>query len=73
MSVRQNPARLTDRDRHLIAQARELAEARGKDIRDGDDDLIAAYGGALGRAQYMLGELADLAERLAADDTGQDR
>lgn len=47
--------KLSARDLDIIGRARELAE-----VNDAGD-LAAAFG----RAQYLLGQLADLAERLA--------
>jgi hypothetical protein len=61
---------LTDSDRRTIAQARELAALRTTaEVRERFprwDDTAAAYAEAFGTARYLLAELADLAERLAA-------
>jgi len=61
---------LTDQDRRTIASARELAVLTGEQIRGqyGQDAEIsdsAPLARALGKAQFLLGELADLAERLS--------
>ena len=64
-------ARLTTADNSLINRARALASARGVDAfrvatgQQDQDDNDMVYLGALGEAQFLLGELADLAERLA--------
>jgi hypothetical protein len=57
---------LTDLDRSTIAKARDLAALSGKEIREttGHDDPAMALAAAMGRAQVLLTELADLAERL---------
>lgn len=57
---------LTDSDRDHVARARKLATAA--DIREhtGEADLGLAYAVALGEAKHLLGELADLAERLGS-------
>jgi hypothetical protein len=57
-------------DRLVIARARELANLKGADAfrtytGTGNTDL--AYAEALGEAQHLLGELADVAERQAAE------
>jgi hypothetical protein len=64
--------RLSDADRHLIARARELAALRTtaavNDRFPGWADTAAAYAEAFGYARFIAGELAGLAERLAAGD-----
>lgn len=58
---------LTERDRSIIARARELAGLDGIDaIAAATDaaDPALAYGIAFGRAQSVLTELAAIAERL---------
>jgi hypothetical protein len=61
--------RLTDRDRRTIAEAREVAEVRTRDIAawTGETSHAAAYAVALGRAQWRLNELLRLVDRLADD------
>jgi hypothetical protein len=62
---------LTAADLDLIGRARELADADGPgDFRrilgkPHDLEQAALYADALGTAQYLLAELAGLAERLA--------
>ena len=62
-------ASLTDADRRLIARARELASLRtGAAIDErfpGWDSPGAAYAEAFGTAQWLLAELARIAERVA--------
>ncbi len=66
---------LTGRDLGIITDARALAALNDLDallaefgIADtGPDAYAAAYARALGRAQYLLGELAAIAERLAGE------
>jgi hypothetical protein len=55
------------RDRETIVRARELAGLPAGTIREfaGEDDLTMAYGVALGRAQWDLGQLLAIIERLA--------
>jgi hypothetical protein len=75
LSVRQDegrhtcPPRLTDYDRGIIAEARELASLSGKAVCEytGQADLGTAYASALGRAQFRLEALVRLVEHLAAD------
>ena len=65
--------RLTDVDRRIIAQSRELAALGGLDaIRKhaGQDDTAAALASVFGAAQFLLGDLAAIVERLG--DTGPD-
>ena len=64
--------RLTDEDRQIIAKARELAEALTSEaVREvtgcGPVGPALVFIDAFGRAQVMLGDLADLAERLGDD------
>jgi hypothetical protein len=67
--------RLTTEDRSLINRARALASARGVDAfrvvtgMQDEDSYDAVYGSALGTAQFLLGELAAMAERFAEEDT----
>ena len=58
---------LDARDRETITKARELAALPAADIRDytGETDLGSAYAVALGRAQWELGQLLAIVERLA--------
>jgi hypothetical protein len=67
-------SRLTDHDRDIIAQARELAALPSIDAireRTGEHSLLLAYAFALGEAQERLAELAAIAERLdGADPAG---
>jgi hypothetical protein len=73
------PPRLTARDRAIIGRARELADAdTTEDFRrilsekpDAEQSWVHAT--ALGTAQHLLAELADLADRLADDAAGTDR
>ena len=61
---------LTDRDRHIIAQAREVAGLGGiASIREREetDSTEVALAHVYGEARYLLGELAAIAERLGAD------
>lgn len=72
MTISETP--LTEHDRKIIAQARELAAAKNSDelrvVIAGDltpstpDDMV--YPIAFGVARFHLGELADIIERLAA-------
>jgi hypothetical protein len=72
--------RLTPADRSLINRARALSTARGVDafrVATGEQDQAdddAVYFGAVGLAQYLLAELAALAERLGGgeDQAGED-
>ena len=59
-------ATLTDRDRDIIARARELAalDGDGGRARSPASDSGTAYGRAFGSAQWFLGELADILDRL---------
>jgi hypothetical protein len=65
-------ARITDADRRLVTRSRELADAHDMDAlrviagsRPGvDGNMVRAE--VLGVAQYLLGELASLIERLEA-------
>ena len=60
---------ITDADRRLATRARELAAAQDADAlrvitgRAGTDNAMA-YAEALGVAQYLLGELAAVVDRL---------
>ena len=66
-------ARLDDIDRRMIAKAREVAALKTADVmreRYGDTDSEMARAAALGEAQFLLLELADLAGRLAARPAG---
>ena len=61
--------KLTDEDRYLILRARELGALDGPDAiceHTGEAAVDFAYIRAFGRAQPLLAELADLAERLGA-------
>jgi hypothetical protein len=65
---------LPDVDRADINRARALATARGVDafrvvtgLQDEADDAMV-YASALGSAQFLLGVLADLAERLGGGE-----
>jgi len=65
-------SQITDADRRLAARARELAAAPDMDAvraivsRPGtDDNMVRAE--ALGVAQYLLGQLAAVIERLDGD------
>ncbi len=71
---------LTDHDRRRIAEARELAglvtpDAACERFPGWGDDLLPAYVEAFTTARYVLGDLADIAERVdgaedqAAEDT----
>lgn len=64
-------ARLSDLDRRTIFEAREVAEIGSRDLCEwtGETDHHMAYAVALGRAQWRIGELLRLVERLAADTT----
>jgi hypothetical protein len=68
MTASQAP-RLTGQDRRAIAEARELAAVPAGQIREftGETDGDLARAIALGRAQVLLGQLADLAARLGGD------
>ena len=57
--------RLTDDDRRIIAEARKLAALGGDGVRARypQDDWRGAHARALGAAQFLLGELAAIAER----------
>ena len=79
MTARTAPARLTDLDRELIADARALAAATGKEAllrnlaatglaKPGELSDRDLYPFAFGVARSMLGLLADLAERLGGTD-----
>ena len=59
----------TSRLNELIRQARELQALRAADLRKytGENDLAMAYGATLGRAQHVLGELADALERISGE------
>lgn len=62
---------LTDADRRIIDQARELAEVRGPAaVREhtGDSDPLGSYVAAFGEAQELLTELAVIALRQAVGD-----
>jgi hypothetical protein len=69
--MKPNPtaARLTDRDRRHITEARELAAlcttAAVAQRFPGWNDTAAAYAEVFGYARWHMEELADLAERLA--------
>lgn len=67
--------RLDDVDRRTIAEAREVAEVRSGDLREwtGEDNFALAYAVALGRAQWRLGELLRLVERVAGADAEDTR
>ena len=64
--------RLTDADRDIIMRARDLAGAHGdaavREVTGAPPHAISAmvYSEALGAAQYLLGELAAIIERLDA-------
>lgn len=60
---------LTNHDKHVIAQARELVALGGvAEIgeRTGEEDRTMALASVWGEAKWVLGELANLADRLAA-------
>ena len=60
-------SRLTNIDLRIIAKAREVAALKDTGAmsdRYGDTDGEMARAAALGEAQFLLLELADLAERL---------
>jgi hypothetical protein len=64
------PGRLTGHERRIIADARRLASL--KDDRaimaaTGEANPEGALSNALGQAQYVLAELADIAERLGGE------
>jgi len=59
---------LCDADRRIVARARELAGLPA----DRNDDDAGARAEVLGLAKYLLGELADLAERLDGDEDQAD-
>ena len=62
---------LTDLDKHVIAQAREVAGLAGiASIRERaeTDSTDVALAHVYGEARYLLAELAAIAERLAGDD-----
>lgn len=62
---------LTDTDRSVIARARELAalpDVKAIRAHAGKADSAEAAVHTLGQAQYLLGKLADLAERLGGGD-----
>jgi hypothetical protein len=64
-------SRLTDWDRRTITKARKLAALNGTDAyraHTGEDDGDMARAVALGEAQALLEQLADIAERLGAAD-----
>ena len=66
-------SRLTAADLDAISQARELADANDVDDfrrilgEQPDAGPSFVYAGALGKAQYLLGRLADLAEQVTAE------
>jgi hypothetical protein len=57
---------LTDYDRDVIASARKLAVAGDVIKYTGETDLGMAYAVAFGKAQYLLGVLADRLEQLGS-------
>ena len=68
---------LTDHDRRIIAEARQLARLKGSEairavltpkgiIKPGDDDAMV-YPIAYGNAQVVLAELAEIASRLGGE------
>jgi hypothetical protein len=64
-------SKLTPRDLDIIGRARDLADAHGTDeLRkvsgSKSDDSAMVTAEALGVAQYLLIELANLAERMEA-------
>ena len=65
-------ARLTEADRRIIAQARELASLRTtaavNERFPGWNDNAAAYAEAFGTARWLLDEVAGIAERLGGED-----
>ena len=65
---------LCDADRRIVARARELAGLPADRNREftGNDDDAGARAEVLGLAKYLLGELADLAERLDGDEDQAD-
>ena len=69
MTISQQSA-LTDRDRDIMAKARELAELRGADaIRacTGEADITMAVAAAFGVAQSLLAEQAAIINRLTGE------
>ena len=58
--------RLTDTDRRTIAKARELTQVRTATVCEftGEEELDDAYVIAFGRAQFEIGQLLDIIERL---------
>ena len=67
-AVPRKAPRLTGDDRRIIAQSRALAELSHDGIcaRFPEEESRTAYARALGAAQFFLGELAGLTERLSA-------
>jgi hypothetical protein len=69
-----SPGPLTDADREIIARARDLAAAHGdaaiRKVTAAPESTVSAmvYSDALGVAQYLLGEVVAIAERLAGED-----
>ncbi len=65
-AVPRKAPRLSDDDRRIIAQSRALAELSHDGIRARfpEDESRASYARALGAAQFLLGELAGIAERI---------
>jgi hypothetical protein len=58
---------LTDTDRQMIVKAHEVAALKTADAmqeRYGDTDSEMARAAALGEAQFLLGELSDIIDRL---------
>jgi hypothetical protein len=60
---------LTAADRDLVRRAREVAGLRGAAVRErtGERDLGMAMATAFGEAQHLLGALAAIIERAAAE------
>jgi hypothetical protein len=59
--------RLTDADRRAINRAGEVAAVAGLDAvreRTGEADIAAAYAGAFGLAQWVIGDLLAIIDRL---------
>jgi hypothetical protein len=66
MTATQDTAALTAADRETIARARELTRLRTATVCEftGEQDLADAYIVAFGGAQFEIGQLLDIIERL---------
>jgi hypothetical protein len=66
MTATQDTPALTAADRHTIAKAREITQVRTATVCEftGEEELDDAYVIAFGRAQFEIGQLLDIIERL---------